>query len=508
MIVLLTVSFGLVIYRMPMLRARNELDSWASREAAFLVNNWVLLFCAFFVLFATMFPTLSEALRGERLTMGPEFFNRWMTPVGLILLMLTGIGPLLAWRKSSIDNMRHQFLWPVGTGLATGAGLRALGVEIWPAGLCFALCAMVTTTILQEFVRGALVRRDATGTDLFTSLVGLFARSKRRYGGYVVHLGIVLVFLGFGGNAFQREEQIELMPGQQVAIAPYVVRYDRLSITDDGQKQMVTAHVDVTRKGASVGSLYPARWFFRNRESEPTTEVALRRSPTDDLYVVLAAYDPSTQAATFKIDVNPLVNWIWLGVGIMVVGTIIAWLPERALAFATRTVPEGAATTTMILLLFALGAAKPLFAQHVEGAVTVAIVPKTPVERELQSHLVCMCGNCGRKRIGECTCPDAGRMQQELHDLITAGKSYDEIVQHFVSKYGSQEVLASPINTGFNRLAWLLPYAAGGLGIVVIGAMAVRWTRRDDEPTPAPPVTSAAAPELENRLDDELRDLD
>ncbi|HET9372137.1 MAG TPA: cytochrome c-type biogenesis protein CcmH, partial [Vicinamibacterales bacterium] len=175
--------------------------------------------------------------------------------------------------------------------------------------------------------------------------------------------------------------------------------------------------------------------------------------------------------------------------------------------FATRTVPEGAATTTMLLLLFALGVVRPLHAQHVEGAVTVAIVPKTPVERELQSHLVCMCGTCGRKRIGECTCPDAGAMQQELHQLVEAGKTYDEIVQHFVQKYGGQHVLAAPINTGFNRMAWLLPYAAGGLGIVVIGAMAVRWTRRGEDAAPDTPLT-AGTPDLENRLDDELRDLD
>ena len=113
MIVILTFSFGLVIYRLPLLRARNELDSWVSREAAFLANNWILLFSAFFVLFATMFPTLSEAVRGERLTVGPPFFNKWMLPIGLMLLLLTGIGPLLAWRKSTVTNLVQQFLWPV-----------------------------------------------------------------------------------------------------------------------------------------------------------------------------------------------------------------------------------------------------------------------------------------------------------------------------------------------------------------------------------------------------------
>src|SRR6188472_2179313 len=165
MALLLVTSFGLLIYRLPLLRARHELDSWVSREAAFLVNNWILLFSAIFVLFATMFPTLSEAVNGERLTVGPPFFNKWMLPVGLMLLLLTGIGPLLAWRKSSVSNLVHQFLWPTVAAVVTGGVLLALGMRQWASGTCFALCAFVTVTIGQEFVRGAFVRKGATGSD-------------------------------------------------------------------------------------------------------------------------------------------------------------------------------------------------------------------------------------------------------------------------------------------------------------------------------------------------------
>src|ERR687888_158550 len=148
MVAILTVSFGFLIYRMPLLRARNTLDSWASREAAFLVNNWILLFSAFFILFATMFPTLSEAVTGERITVGPPFFNKWMLPIGLVLLMLTGIGPLLAWRKSTLRNMRDQFMWPLVAGVVTAGGLAAAGVRVWISGICFSLCAFVTTTVV------------------------------------------------------------------------------------------------------------------------------------------------------------------------------------------------------------------------------------------------------------------------------------------------------------------------------------------------------------------------
>src|SRR5262249_55973319 len=194
MVAILTFSFALVIYRLPLLKSRNELDSWLSREAAFMVNNWILLFSAFFVLFGTMFPTLSEAVTGTRLTVAAPFFNKWMAPIGLILLLLTGAGPLLAWRKSTLTNLRDQFVFPVGVGIVTAVALKALGLPLWASGLCFALCAYVAGTIVQEFWRGALVRRKNTRTDVFTALVGLVGRNKRRYGGYIVHLGIVLMF--------------------------------------------------------------------------------------------------------------------------------------------------------------------------------------------------------------------------------------------------------------------------------------------------------------------------
>jgi cytochrome c-type biogenesis protein CcmF len=510
MVLLLTVSFGAVIYRMPLLRARNELDSWASKEAAFLANNWVMLFASFFILFASMFPTLAEAVRGERLTVGPPFFNKWMTPVGLILLMLTGIGPLLAWRKSTLANMRHQFLWPVTAGVVTLAGVTALGVPVWASGICFTLCAFVLTTIVQEFWRGARVRRQSTGTDLFTALVGLFARSRRRYAGYVVHLGIALIFFGFAGagDGMEREEQVLLTPGQQVELAPYVVRYNALIVTEDAQKQAITASVTALRNGKVIAEMAPARWFFRGREGEPTTEVALRRGFAGDLYIVLANYVVADQSAQLVVKVNPLVNWIWLGVGILAVGTLIALLPERAFAFAATAVPQGAVTTSMVILLAIGGAGAQLRAQHVESAETVIVVPKSDLERKLHHEIICMCGTCGRKRIGECTCPDAAEMRAEVARLVAAGKTHDEIIAYYVEKYGSQEPLASPIDKGFNRLAWLLPYAVGAAGVLVIGGVAFRWSRRSASASAAARSLPRRDAALESRLDDELRDLD
>ncbi|HNV03393.1 MAG TPA: heme lyase CcmF/NrfE family subunit [Vicinamibacterales bacterium] len=334
MAALLLFSFAWILRRLPLLRPRYELESWLSREAAFVANNWILLVAALLVLFGTMFPTLSEALTGNRLTVGPPFFNRWMAPLGLLLLALTGAAPLLAWRRSTPLNLRDQFLWPVAFALAVSAGLAAFGVRVWTSLICFGLSAFVAATIVQEFVRGAKVRRQATGTDLLTAAVGLVARQRRRYGGYIVHLGIVLMFIGFAGEGFKRDEQALVKLGQQTTIHGVTLRNDGVAVTDDGQKQMVTGQIAISENGRSLGTLRPARWFYRKHENQPTTEVAIRRSLARDLYVIMPAYDLSDQSVSLQVVVNPLVNWIWTGFGILFLGTVIALLPEREQAAA------------------------------------------------------------------------------------------------------------------------------------------------------------------------------
>jgi cytochrome c-type biogenesis protein CcmF len=514
MVAILTFSFGLVIYRLPLLRARNELDSWVSREAAFLVNNWILLFCAFFVLFATMFPTLSEAVVGRRLTVAAPFYNRWMAPVGLILLFLTGVGPLLAWRKSNLSNLRQQFLWPVLSAVVATFVLTWLGVRFWASGLCFALCGFVTGTLTQEFWRGGLVRRKNTGTDFLTALIGLVARNKRRYGGYIVHLGVVLIFLGFAGNAYKRDTQVLLKLGEQTTLGSYTLRNDGVKISDDGQKQMATAYISVFEDGKQIDTLYPARWFFRKHEQEPTTEVAIRRSFAEDLYVVFAfdRQQLGSQSATLQIVINPLVNWIWLGFGIMALGTGIALLPERSYSFALAKLgAEATSTAAALSLLILVFAGTPVLAQHGEGSsesVQSSHYARTELERQLQHEIVCTCPTCGHASIGECRkdpCPVSHKLRGEVAALIDQGKSHDEVIQALVTMYGSEEMLGAPINKGFSRLAWLFPYVVGATGALIIGFAAVKWTRRPDATSEA---AASLEPELEERLDDELRNLD
>jgi cytochrome c-type biogenesis protein CcmF len=499
--VILTVSFGFVLYRLPILRARNELDSWVSREAAFLVNNWILLFAAMFILFATMFPTIAEAVTGERLTVGPPFFNKWMLPVGLILLALTGVGPLLAWRKSALVNLRNQFLWPVATGLVVSGVLVALGVRVWTSGICWALCGFVCGTIGQEFWRGARVRQENTGTDVLTAMIGLVGRNKRRYGGYIVHLGIVLIFLGFAGEGFKQSETLMLKPGQQTIVGDFTVRLDAVKVSDDGQKQAVTAHTTIFRDGQEIQKMYPAKWFFRKHEDQPTTEVAIRRGFAEDLYIVLAAFELDQQSASVEIVVNPLVNWIWVGFGIMALGTGIALLPEQAIAFAAAKVPAGAATASMLLMTAVLfpTAAAAQTGQHVQPP------ERSELQRQLESEIMCTCG-CRRplNNCGMMNCHGHDSQTAKIKQHIAEGKDHDAIVAAFVQEFGGQDILAAPIDEGFNRLAWLFPYAVGALGLVTIGVVARRWS----QPAPRSAVADGIDPDLNDRLDDELRNLD
>jgi len=508
MIVILTFSFGLVIYRLPLLRARHELDSWVSREAAFLVNNWVLLFSALFVLFATMFPTLSEALTGNRLTVGPPFFNKWMAPIGLFMLFLTGFGPLLAWRKSTLSNLRDQFLWPTLAAVVTGGAVVALGVRVWSSGLCFAISAFVTGTILQEFWRGTNVRRGVTGTDAFTALVGLVGRNKRRYGGYVVHLGIMLMFLGFAGTGFKRETQLQLKLGEQTTLGAYTLRNDGVKVSDDGQKQMVTAYISIFKDGKQIDTMYPAKWFFRKHEQEPTTETGIRRTFAEDLYVVLA-FQPSdlaAQSASLQIVINPLVDWIWFGFAVMALGTGIALLPERTYAFALAKLPEaaGAATSGAALLLMLWLSSAPLFAQH-EAGTGVMLPPKNALEGQLRDEMACTCGSCEHEALSKCPCSQADQTRGELRAQVELGKTHEEIISHFIAQFGGQQFLRSPIDKGFNRLAWLVPYGVGAVGLVVVGMTARRWSRHAVE---EPQAGDQKDPAIEERLDDELRNLD
>jgi len=530
-------SFGWVIYRLPVLRSRNALESWVSREFAFLLNNWILLSAAFFVLFATLFPTLSEWVTGERITVGPPFFTKWMTPIGLTLLFLMGVGPLIAWRKASIENLRQQFTWPLVSFVVMAGGLQAFeplrgwtrfsfgkhgfSLPVTMPVLCFALCAFSLATIVQEFWRGARIRQKHTKLDFATSLIGLVARNKRRYGGYLVHLAVVMMFVGFAGDGYKRETEGTVSPGQTLSVGRYTVRYDRLELGADTQKDTMTALCTVT-EGAKTYTMDPAKWaYHRHQDEPPTTEVAIKRSLREDLYIVLNGIDKGGQLVNLKVVVNPLVNWIWLGFILLAIGTVVAYLPDRAYQLAAEQAKKDggqggkkAATAAMLLVLLLGGGGRLAYAQMEEAGNGDLHTARSDRERALFHQLKCLCqcmhslNECG----GECN-PGVKR-RVEVQKLIDQGKSDQEILDWSLTRYG-QEVLRVPVDKGFNRLAWVLPYAAfvGAAGLLVVFAR--RLTKKRAEPAAkgaSSTVAEAVKPQAddekyEDRLDDELDKL-
>ena len=529
-------SFGLVIYRLPLLRSRNEFDSWMSREFAFLLNNWVLLSAAFFVLIATLFPTLSEWVTKERITVGPPFFTKWMTPLGLILLFLTGVGPLIAWRKASPANLREQFTNPVGAASLTYAAMklflalraqqdfhsaRDLAVYVLkPTAdvICFALSAFVIATITQEFYRATRVRQSHTKLDFFTSIVGLVARGKRRYGGYIVHLAMVLMFIGFAGDAYKREAEATLERGKSVALGPYKVTFDGLAQTSDAQKVMTTATLTITRDGKGYAVMHPAKWAFRHHEDEPpTSEVDIKKTLASDLYVVMNGYEAEPQQlANIKVVINPLVNWIWLGFILLAIGTAIAYAPDRAYALAGRQAP--AKSAAVVVSLFVLLLSGTALAQNSDAPMARALDPasaRNDHEREIFKKIVCQCGTCGRQVLSECACGTAADMRRTIQKLIDGGKTEDQVIEYELATYPGQSALVVPLDRGFNRLAWLLPYAMTLAGVGGLVLVARRWGRGGSSGSPRSSARdsneSSSSDEdrkMQARLDDELDEID
>ena len=324
--ILILVSFNLLMNRLPQLRSRNELDSLLSRESSFLYNNLLLVGIAFATLWGTLFPIISEAVRGVKITVGPPFFNKVNTPIGLALLALTGFCPLIAWRKASAENLRRNFFLPFLVAIVGGIVLYLSGIRQLYPFLSFTISLFVIATIFLDFYRGGRARKEITGGSFPGALWALLTRNKRRYGGYVVHLGIVLIFVGITGSAFKMEKQITVNKGDSFEIKNYTIRYDSLARYPTASKEVVAVTLSVYNAGKRVAVLTPEKNLHRGQD-QPATEVAIHSTLKEDLYVILAGYEGET--VTFKVLVNPLVVWIWIGGGVMGLGTIVALFPDR-----------------------------------------------------------------------------------------------------------------------------------------------------------------------------------
>jgi cytochrome c-type biogenesis protein CcmF len=330
---------GATIYfvatRLKDLEATAELESMVSREAAFLYNNLVLVGIAFSVLWGTLFPVLSEWVRGSKITVGPPFFNTVNVPLGLLLLGLTGVGPLIAWRKASTSNLRRQFRFPVLFGLTVGALLVALGMRNFHALVAYTLAGFVAGTISQEFYKGIGARHSMHDESIPVAALRLVARNRRRYGGYIVHAGIVILFCAFAGLAFKKDHDVQLRAGEtKQLVDPLGHRWTFVSqgvSTSETLNRFVTAvGLEVWRDGVRQGIVTSEKrqHFDSNKQAqfEPSTEVGIRTSAAMDLYIVLAGVRGET--AELRISFNPLVVWVWIGGMVMAIGGLIVMWPQ------------------------------------------------------------------------------------------------------------------------------------------------------------------------------------
>ncbi|MEM6963043.1 MAG: cytochrome c-type biogenesis CcmF C-terminal domain-containing protein, partial [Myxococcota bacterium] len=474
MIALAVGCAALLIWRLPKLKAEHKLQSLLSREFAFLFNNWILLFMMLVVLVLTTYPLATEFFEGEPATVGPAAYNAIMVPIGLILLCLMGVGPMVAWRKATGKNLRRALRYPIATAGAVGAGHLMFGDSLgFPAlvdsvapydtfaGEVFAaiteicpvasttLCAFVLGTIFQEFARGTLVRMRK-GETWFLAFVTLMSRARRRYGGYIVHVGIALMYFGFTGAAYDVETEGALMPGESLSIEGYRVRYEQSRREVDRNKMAIYADLTIfNESGDKLGTAAPAKFIYHTHREMPTTEVSIRVGARDDLYLIMSTIDPASKRGTFRAIVRPLVVWIWVGFAFLLLGAAISLMPtarellkgsitpgtrgarSRRRPFdgaldpggvraggAARTVSAPASgspaekwsrpSTPMIALLLVspIGMGPVASAQSSSSSSLHAgsVVIEGDQERILFQRTLCQCGDCARLPMDSCGC--------------------------------------------------------------------------------------------------------
>ncbi len=629
MAVILIVSIGLIVYRANRLSTKMHFESFMSREFAFLVNNWILLVCAFFVLFATMFPTISEALDGSRVSVGIEFFNKWMTPLGLILIFLAGAAPLLAWRRTTAEKLFQQFIFPLSVMVATVIFLLIFFPQVThlssifhdkvqlPISLvCFGFVAFGFGSISQEFFRGAMVRRRQTGSDPVTAMIGLMIAKRRKYGGYIIHMGVLVMFLGFAGKAYDRMMDATIgCPGtmctpQEVAtkrpvidvglderkpapervkwaldnlnlddrtiealkqgripptakdVCPvctmrvlpknspssfqfgdYTFLYEKIIHTSDDHRDAITTQVSIWMGNERLNVVYPAKWDYR-KGSEATTEVAITVRVSEDVYVVLTGYDMESGLANFRVYINPLISWVWIGFLVLAFGTLVCLIPQGLVDRMTGRGGKGgsglgnAANLTILVIVSAAllgGFSSSAFAQaeHVTPGTGMSMGedghgyaaenrPTSDTAKKAMQELLCVCG-CPRESIFDCKCGAASKLRAKVamfieqrddkgkpvFDLETkAGReqAYDAVLASFVTEFGGQQVLATPKSNA----AWLLPSLAVVGGLTLLLVVGRRFIVRGRAANANSPVQIAGADDddYQDKLDDELSHTD
>jgi cytochrome c-type biogenesis protein CcmF len=326
----------LILDRLKYLKSESELESVVSRESSFLFNNLILLASCFAVLWGTLFPVISEAVSGDKISLDADWYNRLMVPIGLFLLLLTGVGPLFAWRRTSIESLRRNFQLPGLAMLVLIAGLIAMGMRHPYALTSFGLSLFVALTVFMEFYKGSKSIAAKSDMNLLRAAVELTHRNTRRYGGYLVHMGIVLIFIGFTGHAFNVNEVKELNQGDTMQVGRYTLRMARMEQGENQNYQWHRAYMQVTKGGSDLGTLEPEKRFYM-ASRQGTSEVGIRQRLNEDLYLNFGGMSDDNKRAVIQAYVFPLVSWIWIGTLVVLGGTLICMIPSKIKMQYART---------------------------------------------------------------------------------------------------------------------------------------------------------------------------
>jgi len=326
----LIVSWALIYWRRNELKSSNVFESFLSKEFAFVVNNVLLVGSAFFILYATLFPTFSELITGKRIIIGPPFFNEHLAYLAIGLLVLTGIGPMIGWKKASKENLRRSFVWPTIVGTICTGALALLGMFDWYVlGTGFGV-GFVVTTLIMEFFAGAHARMIQFGESWSTAAIRATLINNRKYGGYVVHLGLVLIFAGIAGAVYKKIYEFDMKPGDVQYVEEYTVRFKGIQQFDRPNQVETFGILDFYIGDKLVQEMRPARFFYKAQE-QPSTEVDIYSRLKEDVYFTLGSIDPQTQVTKIHITLNPLISLLWIGGFVLVLGAVISMMPSLSL---------------------------------------------------------------------------------------------------------------------------------------------------------------------------------
>jgi len=490
--------------------------------------RWLLGLMGVALLVGSLYLGANKLFDGPPVTLREPWFNQWMVPIGIGLLALVSVGTMIAWRKASMNNFKRNFIGPlisatVLTVVLTSAYMflrvRALDVKLGPLDITYGLLTLFSTnfvisTTVLEFWRGTKVRMNKTGVGFITAITGLVMRNQRRYGGYIVHVGMALLFFGFAGNVFRVDAQVTLFEGETVPLGDYTVTFEGIRQVTDSEKEQTYADVTLRRNDVVVSRLTPGRYKYHAQPGAPTTEVDLRSTPAEDVYFALSnarlglspkilkkqlnaglitpeeAQVLAKDSASFMMIINPFVFWVWFGGIFLIIGTLLAMWPQDVLPNPTgtsrRRLSRTAAKLTILFVVIP-GLSLSSFeafasADHDHGDEAGAAASRVevvdPVTRELYTLIRCECDGCAGQSLANCHlgCGEGLRDRKIIRDMLAAGQSTEAVVQYFVDQRG-EGTLMKPPERGFNRLAWLFPLGAMVFAVPLI----VRFVRRKDD---------------------------